>query len=58
MLLAKGRKRDRIKHWKLKYLYDWIIDMTTMFIEIPPTLIEKIVWIMNDMVDYPKCQMC
>ena len=55
IILAKGRKRENNK-WKLKYLYDWIMQMTQQFIEIPPTLVEICVWIMNDMIDYKKCK--
>lgn len=51
MLLAKNRVQG------LEYLYNWINSIVKQFfIEFPPTLIEKLVWIMNDMIDYPKCQ--
>ena len=58
MILAKGRKREGSNNWKLKYLYEWIIIMTKMFVEVPTTLTEKIAWIMNNMIDYPKCPVC
>lgn len=56
ILLAKGRKREGANNWKFKYLYDWIMQMSCLFVETPPTLIEILLWIMNDMIDYPICE--
>lgn len=56
MIMAQGRKRDKHRKWKLKYLYDWIMQMSQLFKEIPPSLIEKCKWILEGRIDYPYCK--